>query len=447
MIKFVIEPYGKVLNLIPDDKIFVDSVTAKWSDKKTRIEKASEYEKKGIIVYDKILEISERILLNDNVFGLFANRLQYLFIDEYQDNRIKTHKIWLNLIQQNKTKVYLIGDPLQHIFKFTYDLTHLASEELPISFHQTPLKEFKENYPASVVSLEYNRRSSKNIIDFINYFILEEKHKQILHDDNKDNQIPVYFIATTSPVEILKKYHSLKDLHKISELHKSSIFKTKKNFFEDFYLTSRWIDGDFARDFKEIYNQINSYCSHLVKGKNILTSTLQETSRNILGVAEITKSDFIENIYDEIEYRKMCFDFLENLKNKTYEQQKEDIKNLFNRYFFLYIDIKNTNGAINQSYSMSDLTKEQKNNQSSFFSTVQSSKGLEATSVLVITENNQELNDWLDFEKSNSELDDKYRLGYVAFSRARDMLCISCLGNVDSSLIEKLENLNVHIVR
>ena len=120
---------------------------------------------------------------------------------------------------------------------------------------------------------------------------------------------------------------------------------------------------------------------------------------------------------------------------------------MFNRYFFLYIDIKNTNGAINQSYSMSDLTKEQKNNQSSFFSTVQSSKGLEATSVLVITENNQELNDWLDFEKSNSELDDKYRLGYVAFSRARDMLCISCLGNVDSSLIEKLENLNVHIVR
>jgi DNA helicase II / ATP-dependent DNA helicase PcrA len=70
---------------------------------------------------------------------------------------------------------------------------------------------------------------------------------------------------------------------------------------------------------------------------------------------------------------------------------------------------------------------------------------LEATSVLVITENKQELNDWLDFEKANSELDDKYRLGYVAFSRAREMLSICCLENIDIQLTDKLKNMNVTI--
>jgi len=66
---------------------------------------------------------------------------------------------------------------------------------------------------------------------------------------------------------------------------------------------------------------------------------------------------------------------------------------------------------------------------------------LEATSVLVIAKDNKELSEWLNFEKANSELDDTYRLGYVAFSRARDMLVIACLEEINEANKQNLTNL------
>lgn len=53
------------------------------------------------------------------------------------------------------------------------------------------------------------------------------------------------------------------------------------------------------------------------------------------------------------------------------------------------------------------------------------------------------LNKWINFQKSNDSLDDDFRLGYVAFSRARDMLCIACLEGITSQTKNKLESLNL----
>ena len=75
----------------------------------------------------------------------------------------------------------------------------------------------------------------------------------------------------------------------------------------------------------------------------------------------------------------------------------------------------------------------------SCYSSIHSAKGLEATAVLVIAYSNNELEKWLDFEAANKELDDGYRLGYVAFSRARDLLCIACLENINDKNQNKLE--------
>jgi DNA helicase-2/ATP-dependent DNA helicase PcrA len=79
----------------------------------------------------------------------------------------------------------------------------------------------------------------------------------------------------------------------------------------------------------------------------------------------------------------------------------------------------------------------------SCYSSIHSAKGLEATSVLVIAYSNNELKKWLDFEAANNELDDDFRLGYVAFSRARDMLCIACLEQISQDLVKKLKSLNI----
>lgn len=41
---------------------------------------------------------------------------------------------------------------------------------------------------------------------------------------------------------------------------------------------------------------------------------------------------------------------------------------------------------------------------------------------------------------------DFFRLGYVAFSRARELLCIACLEKIDDSLLSKIRSLNIKVI-
>ncbi|MEC0432508.1 3'-5' exonuclease [Bacillus subtilis] len=51
---------------------------------------------------------------------------------------------------------------------------------------------------------------------------------------------------------------------------------------------------------------------------------------------------------------------------------------------------------------------------------IHSAKGMEAECVLVLAETQNELNEWL----ANNQKSEEARIGYVAFSRARKLLCI-----------------------
>ncbi|MBP6664776.1 MAG: ATP-binding domain-containing protein, partial [Chitinophagales bacterium] len=171
-----------------------------------------------------------------------------------------------------------------------------------------------------------------------------------------------------------------------------------------------------------------------------LTNPLKELERCILAVIGINKTEFIKDIHDEIEFRKFCLEIFEEIKDSN-EKRKiiaERIKTRFG------IDAKNQTD-IAQDGSLNDVFTTENNHKTfrteSFFSTIHSSKGLEATSVLVIAKDNKELSEWLNFEKANSELDDTYRLGYVAFSRARDMLVIACLEEINEANKQNLTNL------
>lgn len=68
---------------------------------------------------------------------------------------------------------------------------------------------------------------------------------------------------------------------------------------------------------------------------------------------------------------------------------------------------------------------------------------MEATSVLAIAYSKNELDKWLNFREANNNLNDDYRLGYVAFSRARDMLCIVCLDEISNETKNRIESLNI----
>lgn len=54
---------------------------------------------------------------------------------------------------------------------------------------------------------------------------------------------------------------------------------------------------------------------------------------------------------------------------------------------------------------------------------------------------------WLEDDKENRLLDqqDNCRLGYVAFSRPKEFLCIACLTPVGKETVEKLNTFNVNL--
>ncbi|MFF6014722.1 3'-5' exonuclease [Lysinibacillus fusiformis] len=57
------------------------------------------------------------------------------------------------------------------------------------------------------------------------------------------------------------------------------------------------------------------------------------------------------------------------------------------------------------------------------------SKGLQADAVLVVAKTENELLKWLEKDKDTrlNSNQDTIRLGYVAFSRPKELLCIACL--------------------
>ncbi|MGF1533617.1 MAG: UvrD-helicase domain-containing protein [Bernardetiaceae bacterium] len=451
LIQYVLNPYGKLLNLMPEDKIYVDGITSKWAEKELRIKKANEWEQKGVLVYDKVLELAERILADRDTFDLLINKIQFLFIDEYQDNRLKIHLLWKKIIEAGKSKVYLIGDPLQCIFKFSYDLTHIDPEQVPTVFDETPLNDLKNTHSDSIVSTNTNYRSRKTIIYLTNHFIREESFKQTTL--NLACDIPVYFIDNPNISQILQSYDSIKEDHQIFNLHQKNKKQTNKNFALDFFLFKKWIDADYLKScsvLKQFHNQISNSVKHLEKGQSKLTSPLKELERCILAIVGIKKTEFIRDVYDEIGFRKFCLKIFKEIKDSNEKDSNEKRKLIAKKFKEKFgIEAKNET-EIDQNRSLNDIFTTENNHKTSdtesFFSTIHSSKGLEATSVLVVAENNQELSDWLNFEKANSELDDKYRLGYVAFSRARDMLVIACLQEVNDTNKKKLESLNVQFV-
>jgi len=79
------------------------------------------------------------------------------------------------------------------------------------------------------------------------------------------------------------------------------------------------------------------------------------------------------------------------------------------------------------------------------YSTIHKAKGLQADAVLAIAENTNRLEKWLMTDKIArfEEKTDMCRIGYVAFSRAKTILCIACLGKIDKTFEKELERLGV----
>lgn len=456
LIKFIFEPYAHILDITNIDKCYIDKIELnpgikEWILKKNEKKSAASIEKNivikqaekalesGFVTYDKILEKSHDLMLNDKIRSIVANRFQYIFVDEYQDSKIYQHNILMKILQEDKTSIYAIGDPMQSIFHFSYKTSQLKKEPVPNSYDELPIISLREicdgteNYSCLVI--KENHRSRPNIVHFINNFNVQFKQIPV----REDNEVPVVFINETDIGKIIEKFISLNEKYNLKDERDCEI--------DNLFLSRKW------SCFEEISQKYGlSKISNDDYNSNLI---FKETLRCVLGMVGMSKRQLNEEFgINEISLRKFIFKIMNDIHLNDYTQGnildlKSKIIADFIHVFDVDLDIskiKKQNLCVNDSlkkiigYGTSESI-------SGHYSTIHSAKGLQASSVLVVAENEKSLNNWLstndkDLKKHD---DDRFRLGFVGFSRARNFLCIGCLSNVLPDIEDKLNKLGVSI--
>lgn len=437
--KFIIEPYSHLFGYLPIDKIYIDKIILPFktknpfAGKNICIKKATELSiQKGLIIYDKILENSFHLIGKKEVISQIANRLSYIFVDEYQDMRMYQHLIFQRIISQGKTNFYCIGDPLQSIFNFTYSQSQLSKEPKPLNFKNSPILELNHSDDFDKETIKINNRCSNNIIAFINNYNNTIGYNQELPKGKICNQIPLYFICGETKVEILSKYESLITRHKLQKEGTkmfSLLIAENWNLFEDIHEITT-INNENSSS-KTIFNE----CSRIV---------LSSLGFNRKAVLEMLP------IHDKREkhlyFRQFCFSILKDIRNPEINVTSKYIIAQFVKGFKInFRDTTNENIDISKSIEKLKVVSKIVNNDR-YCSSIHTSKGLEATSVLVLARTNKQLLKWIDFNNVTHDTDDDYRLGYVAFSRARELLCMTIIERPTEETVSLMKKLNFVIV-
>lgn len=117
------------------------------------------------IAIDDIMRDLQKVLLNGNLPNPDF-RMKYLFIDEFQDSDLSQIKIACLMIKLLNTALFVVGDVKQSIYRFRG-----ASDQAFIVLKQD-MKEMGIKAPIDF-TLVNNYRTSKDVLDRIDYFFLE----------------------------------------------------------------------------------------------------------------------------------------------------------------------------------------------------------------------------------------------------------------------------------
>lgn len=443
--RFIIIPYLSLINNnVVIDKTFLqissDDIVKKMNvktPKQSAIIRKRVYEslnKQGLITFDQTINLSLETIKNEFVKRIVCKRLQYLFIDEFQDVNNKQFEIIEYLRKAKQTQIYCVGDPEQYISGFQNDSEY---KNIPI------LKAIlKKDYCIENPNIN-NHRSSFPIVNFLNNFnkrlYNDIEFQQIKIENKNTSQHFVFFLNEMNLNEILGIFKNLAKDKGYSS--KDVMILSKKN---------KTINA--IQKLEQSYKLLNK--NRVINPVEIMINNVTTISKKhqskIFDEANITKIQFRKFI---LKCLKGNFESSDDLKNFTIEELKIEISDEIEK---------------NKHKTLVDFENFEfnSNNKDEFtLSNIHNAKGLESQVVLCIAKNNKELKLWLETNSStrlqtiykldkdgnkkntkDDELDDYPRLGYVAFSRARELLCIACLEQIDTAFSEKLALLNVKII-
>lgn len=426
--QFILIPYATLFDGVGLEKLFfeldVNQLAVSQSDKEAtsaeiaikRNSIASAYIKSGKIPLDYISTISARLIKNKKVRELVCDRLQFLFIDEFQDVDKAQEKIFDQIRIDGRTSIYAVGDPDQFIMNIKY------KGKVKPPFKKLPIYTFK----AERIKKNVNHRSYNPIVSFVNNFHSEIQQESTLGDNSFSK---IVFIPYVELRKIVVAYRTL-----CSEI-------TFDNEPLHFYLS---FENDtfapLATEFGLVY--LPEYTS--------LKTNLDESVDLICNFVGLTKRQISEKYkLEPLQIRKIGV-LLINAVKEGKVNSSDSLKQ------FIRADLKfevvvngftsGKEGAESVRKLIDLLNRNVAKSANHQYSSIHKAKGLEAETVLVVARHKSELVKWITTDKNiRAADDDTYRLGYVAFTRAKILLCISCLQPIDDGIRHSLEQLGVSI--
>ncbi len=416
----------------------------------------------GLMDYDDLLTQAYNILCHNNVaLDYYRNKFKFILVDEMQDINKAQYEV-IKIINAHGN-LFVVGDALQNIYSWR-------------GSNNMFMLDFKRDFPdAKIINMNINYRSSKNIVDFANFFashLPEAKSdiykpsvafkpagEQVQFHKYKNEDMEANHIASWICDNVSQDKYSYKNIAILSRTNAQLLnFETA---FHDKHIPYQIVGGisfvnrkeikivlsylrlaENSTDdgaFKYIFNKPNRYL-----GKAFLESVSQYAAENKLslfkamdkfantrrwsrGILEIKKAVSIlqNNNFTDVskqisELRKVIG--LDNYIAQDLTSDEDDsdrIAAIDNLQFMAQgykrrCDFLKYIKGISTTLDKADTVK---------LSTIHKAKGLEWPVVFFI-----DLNDGIIPHKRSNDICEEARLAYVAITRAMDKLyCSSTL--------------------
>ena len=430
-----------------------------------------EYEKylkeNNLVDFDDLLALSYKILdENPSLAEETSNRYRYIMVDEYQD----TNELQLMLLKKLCTahrNLCVVGDDDQSIYGWR-------------GAHIRNIIEFDQDFiNAKIVKLEKNYRSTNQILKVANTLINHNRGRlgKELESTRGEGEEILVMSSTDENEEARKiarhiqklvdsgvKHNDIAILYRVNVLSRSleeglnraginyklvgglrfydraeikdlvSYLRVMVNVHDDFSLKriinkpKRGIGKASVEKielaahqkglsiFEYIQSGSKAELETLVKKKN--TATLKRFVEDILYVAESAK----RSMYDFIDVLEETF----HLKN-IYKNTPDEVEKTLNidEFYGLFRDFVKNNPEAELIEFLNDISlqsdQDEVEGDSIFMMSIHAAKGLEFGHVFVVGLEEG----FLPIIGEGSDLEEERRLGYVAFTRAKDTLTLS----------------------
>lgn len=389
----------------------------------------SKYWSAGIMHHEDVLYFSYLIInKSPRVLEFVRSKFPYIFIDEFQDTtELQT---WIiKKIAEFETKVGVIGDLAQSIYKFTG-----AKRSDFENFQLEGLKSYK---------LEKNHRSTKKIIDFLN--CLRTDITQDITEKTIEGESVRVLVGSTSKAVSWLKESGFEDTYILTRKNETvEEIQSQATVNSDDLLKKLYATDSNSARVKVLHSILMGFKFHQ-KGY------LKDAMREVLKPLKIKASKSIQ----KLELRKIAIKIIDELKKsetvrKSLFNYYMDILNDLNRLYNFQIGspITNRSRPLKSFYENSYVyqllrfikidTKSEDT-----IRTIHSAKGTEFDNTLVHFETQKDFENYV-FDAPNqldSDTDDG-RIYYVGFSRAKKELFIN-IPEINDNIIQGIERLNI----